>query len=74
MKKLFAIAPFFFLTACEMPVSTPTSPRGPALPAITDDTCNANQYGSLIDQDMTALERVTFNVGPAGAITSINCR
>jgi|SaaInlV_120m_DNA_3_1039746.scaffolds.fasta_scaffold00604_7 uncharacterized lipoprotein YajG len=97
MKKLFAIAPFFFLAACEMPVSTPTSPRGPALPAITDDTCNANQYGSLIGQDVTALERVmildlvrvirpnqavtldfrperiNFKVGPAGAITSINC-
>lgn len=58
MKNLFAIAPLVFLAACEMPVPTPEIPRGPTVPAAANDTCNANQYASLIGQDATALERV----------------
>jgi uncharacterized lipoprotein YajG len=58
MKKLFAIAPFVLLAACEGSVPNQIAPRGPVLPSLTQDTCNANQYTSLIGQDATALERV----------------
>lgn len=59
MKNVFAIAPFVFLAACEASLPKPdVPPRGPALPVVTDDTCDANQYSSLIGQDATALERV----------------
>lgn len=57
MKNLLAIAPIVFLAACEAGL-TPPDPRGPVLPSLSEDTCNANQYTPLIGQDATALEQV----------------
>lgn len=58
MKKMLMIAPFVFLSACEIGGISTSAPRGPSLPPVAEDTCNANQYSSLIGQDVTALERV----------------
>lgn len=58
MKKLLILAPLVFVAACDLATPPINAPRGPALPAPTQDTCNAAQYASLIGQDATALERV----------------
>ncbi len=39
-------------------VAACTVPDAPALPSTLEDTCNASQYGNLIGQDATALEKV----------------
>ena len=54
MRKIFAIAPIVFLTACEVAAPPPLAP----LPTPAQDTCNASAYSNLIGQDATALERV----------------
>ncbi len=75
MKKLFAIAPFVFLTACAVGgISNPPTPSTPPLPPVAEDTCNANQYANLIGQDVTALERVLLMgqvrvIRPGDAVT-----
>lgn len=59
MKKLFLLIPFVFAAACDLAAVAPApQPSGPGLPPMAQDTCNANQYGNLIGQDATALERV----------------
>ncbi|MCF2871710.1 hypothetical protein L0664_11590 [Octadecabacter sp. G9-8] len=58
MRKLFAIAPFVFLAACGGAFPSSDTSSDPVLPSIAEDTCNANQYASLVGQDVTALERV----------------
>ena len=57
MRKILAFAPIVFLAACGGGVNE-AQPSGPMLPAPSEDSCNANQYASLIGQDATALERV----------------
>jgi hypothetical protein len=58
-KSLSVIAVILLLAACDISVgpNTPT-PIGTGLPDAAEDTCNANQYASLIGEDATALERV----------------
>ena len=53
-----ASLPFIFLLAACVPL-----PQGDLLPVwrppvVLEDTCNAAQYGTLVGQDATALERV----------------
>lgn len=55
MKNLFAPLALCALMACE---TTSIAPSAPPLPPADADTCNGLQYGSLIGQDATALERV----------------
>lgn len=58
MKKLFQIAPFLLLIACGDIALSPSQPMRPAVPSLAEDTCNANQYSTLVGQNATALERV----------------
>lgn len=59
MKNLFAIAVILALPACNTTVDPNTSiPVGTGLPTAAEDNCNANQYGALIGEDATALERI----------------
>lgn len=54
MKRL-AVVFALLLAACEGPV---VPPAGPVLPQPGSDTCGAADYGGLVGQDATALERV----------------
>ncbi len=70
MKSLRIIIPAGLLgaiTACSTTVA-------PSLPPTLEDTCNAAQYGHLIGQDATALEKVLLMgqvrvIRPGDAVT-----
>jgi hypothetical protein len=59
MKNSLVIAVILLLAACDVAVgpNAPT-PIGTGLPDAAEDTCNSNQYASLIGEDATALERI----------------
>ncbi len=63
MKGVRGLIPFCLaglITAC-------TATVAPPVPPTLEDTCNAGQYGDLIGQDATALEKVLI-LGPVRVI------
>lgn len=58
MKNVLMCLSFAALTACGAISPSPSVPVAPPLPDAANDSCGAIQYGALIGQDATALERV----------------